>query len=112
MELTVSPIFLLTAPERNPRTECGCQPVAFISSFKLAPPDRFSSSKTLAEAAQEDQHSRTEAPCRARQGVRRVKKATPAKKGHKAPESRQTGKGGDSRPRGQQDRHPATGAVT
>src|SRR5689334_13610153 len=32
----------------NPRTDCGCQPVAFISSFALAPPGRFSKSRTLA----------------------------------------------------------------
>src|SRR5579871_2587076 len=35
-------------PDRNPRIECGCQPVAFISSLAVAPPGRFSSSRTLA----------------------------------------------------------------
>src|SRR5947207_3054529 len=42
------PIFLPTVPDRNPRTECGCQPVAFISSLSVAPSGRFSSSSTLA----------------------------------------------------------------
>src|SRR5579871_4893135 len=42
------PIFLRSVPERNPRTECGCQPVAFISSLAVAPPDRFSRSIILA----------------------------------------------------------------
>src|SRR5438874_12902135 len=42
------PIFLPTVPDRNPRTECACQPVAFISSFSVAPCGRFSSSSTLA----------------------------------------------------------------
>src|SRR5438552_216748 len=35
-------------PDRNPRTECGCHPVAFISSLAVAPPGRFSRSRTLA----------------------------------------------------------------
>jgi hypothetical protein len=42
VDTTVSPIFLPIVPDRNPRTECGCQPVAFISSFAVAPPGRFS----------------------------------------------------------------------
>ena len=46
--MTVNPAFLPTAPDRNPRTECACQPVAFMSSFRLAPPERLSSSRTLA----------------------------------------------------------------
>jgi hypothetical protein len=29
-------------PLKKPRTECGSQPVAFTSSFKLTPPGRFS----------------------------------------------------------------------
>src|ERR1019366_4871066 len=46
--MTVSPIFLPTVPDRKPRTECGNQPVALISSFKVAPPGRFSRSRILA----------------------------------------------------------------
>ena len=42
------PIFLPTVPDRNPRTECGCQPVALISSLDVAPPGRFSSSRIVA----------------------------------------------------------------
>src|SRR5260370_8885427 len=42
------PIFLPKLPERKPRTEWGCQPVAFTRCFKVAPPDRFSSSSTRA----------------------------------------------------------------
>src|ERR1017187_5674527 len=48
MDVTVSPIFLPRAPDRNPRTECACQPVAFMSSFTVAPPERFSRSRTWA----------------------------------------------------------------
>src|ERR1019366_4544897 len=48
MDVTVSPIFLPRAPDRNPRTECACQPVALMSSFREAPPERFSRSRTLA----------------------------------------------------------------
>src|SRR5580658_5246996 len=33
-------------PDRNPRTECACQPVVFISSFAVTPPGRLSSSRT------------------------------------------------------------------
>src|SRR5712692_6097188 len=47
--MTFRPIFLPTAPERKPRTECGIQPVAFISSFSVAPSGRFSRSRTLAD---------------------------------------------------------------
>src|SRR5580704_2549033 len=43
--MTVNPIFLPIVPDRKPRTECGCQPVAFISSLAVTPPGRFSSSK-------------------------------------------------------------------
>src|ERR1700683_1802667 len=32
---------------RKPRTECGCQPVAFTSSCKVTPPGRFSRSRIL-----------------------------------------------------------------
>src|SRR5713101_3118030 len=42
------PIFLPKLPERKPRTEWGCQPVAFMRCFKVAPPDRFTSSSTRA----------------------------------------------------------------
>src|SRR5262249_8039409 len=35
-------------PEMKPLTLWGCQSVAFIISFKVAPPDRFSRSRTLA----------------------------------------------------------------
>src|SRR5207302_288748 len=45
---TWSPIFLPTVPDRKPRTECGCQPVAFINSFAVTPPGRLSRSRTLA----------------------------------------------------------------
>src|SRR5260370_9457824 len=41
------PIFLPKV-ERQPRTEWGCQPVAFTRCFKVAPPDRFTSSSTWA----------------------------------------------------------------
>src|SRR5712691_5619500 len=44
----VSPIFLPTVPDRNPRTEWGCQPVTLISSWAVAPLARFSRSRTLA----------------------------------------------------------------
>jgi hypothetical protein len=36
------------AADKNPRTECGCQPVAFINSFEVTPPVRFSRSRILA----------------------------------------------------------------
>jgi len=48
LELTANPIFLRTVPDKNPRTECGCQPVAAINSCKVAPPGRFSRSSTCA----------------------------------------------------------------
>src|SRR5260370_42450717 len=41
------PIFLPKV-ERQPRTEWGCQPVAFTRCFKVAPQDRFTSSSTWA----------------------------------------------------------------
>jgi hypothetical protein len=37
-------IFLPIAPLKKPRTEFGCQPVSFASSFKVTPPGRFSRS--------------------------------------------------------------------
>ena len=43
----VNPIFLPIVPDRNPRTECGCQPVTFISSSAVAPPGRLSRSRHL-----------------------------------------------------------------
>jgi hypothetical protein len=42
------PIFLPIAPDRNPRTEWGCQLVALMSSFSVAPSGRRSSPRTLA----------------------------------------------------------------
>ena len=48
VETTVRPSFLPTVPERNPRKECGCHPVAFSSSLAVAPPDRFSISRIVA----------------------------------------------------------------
>ena len=44
---TAIPTFLPIVPDRKLRTECGCQPVAFINSFAVAPPGRLSRSKTL-----------------------------------------------------------------
>jgi hypothetical protein len=35
-------------PDRKPRIECGCQPVAAINSFEVTPPFRFKSSRTVA----------------------------------------------------------------
>jgi len=46
LELTANPIFLHTVPDKKPRTECGCQPVAAINSCNVAPPGRFSRSST------------------------------------------------------------------
>jgi len=48
VETTVNPIFLPTVPDRNPRTECGCQPLAFCRSMDVTPPGRFSRSRILA----------------------------------------------------------------
>ncbi len=48
VDVTANPIFLLTVPDRNPLTECGCQLVAFINSLALTPPGCFSKSRTLA----------------------------------------------------------------
>jgi hypothetical protein len=42
------PIFFLTAPLRKPRSECGCQPVAFRSSGSDAPVGLRSSASILA----------------------------------------------------------------
>src|ERR1039458_8919301 len=46
--MTVSPIFLPKAPDMNPRTEWACQPVAFMISLTVAPPDRRRRFRTLA----------------------------------------------------------------
>jgi len=48
VETTGKPIFFETVPDKKPRTECGCQPVAFINSLAVAPSGRFSRSRTLA----------------------------------------------------------------
>src|SRR6185437_1428865 len=42
------PSFLRTWPDRNPRTECGCQPVAFCIAAMVAPSGRFSSASMVA----------------------------------------------------------------
>ena len=42
------PIFFPSMPLKKPRTECACQPVAFMSSFNVTPPGRFSRSRILA----------------------------------------------------------------
>ena len=47
VEVTTSPIFFPTVPDRNPRIEWGNQFVAFISSLAVTPPGRFSSSSIL-----------------------------------------------------------------
>ena len=48
VDVTVSPIFLPTVPERKPRTEWGNQPVALISSLAVTPFGRLSRSRILA----------------------------------------------------------------
>jgi hypothetical protein len=48
LDVTTRPIFLPSVPDRNPRTECGCQPVAFINSLTVAPLGRFNRSRILA----------------------------------------------------------------
>src|SRR5258707_15459153 len=35
----------MITPLKKPRIECGCQPVALISSLRVAPPGRFSSAR-------------------------------------------------------------------
>src|SRR6476620_3424149 len=45
---TVRPIFLPRAPLMNPRTECACQPVAFMISASVAPFLRWSRASTVA----------------------------------------------------------------
>src|SRR5438132_1680047 len=47
-EPTVSPIFLPSAPLMKPRTECACQPVAFMIWPSVAPPFRWSRPRTVA----------------------------------------------------------------
>jgi hypothetical protein len=41
------PLFLPMAPLKKPRTEFGCQPVTFASSFSVTPPGRLSRSRIL-----------------------------------------------------------------
>src|ERR1019366_1878698 len=48
VEVTAKPSFLLTVPERKPRTLCACHPVAIISSARVAPSGRFNKSRMLA----------------------------------------------------------------
>src|SRR6202521_81493 len=45
------PIFLRSVPERKPRTEWACQPVAFISSAKVAPLDFSRRAMTMGSLA-------------------------------------------------------------
>src|SRR6266851_431549 len=47
VDSTATPFFL-PKTERKPRMECGCQEVAFSSSFKVAPLGRFTRSRILA----------------------------------------------------------------
>src|SRR5713101_5486866 len=47
-ELTISPMFLPSAPLMNPRTLCFCQPVAFIISARVAPFLRWIRANTVA----------------------------------------------------------------
>ena len=44
---TLRPNFFVTVPLMNPRSECGCQLVAFSRSLAVAPPGRFSSSRII-----------------------------------------------------------------
>src|SRR5258706_715173 len=44
-EATLNFSFLVITPPKKPRTECGCQPVALISSLSAAPPGRFSKAR-------------------------------------------------------------------
>src|SRR5436190_10508732 len=39
---SLRPSFLRTTPAKNPRTECCCQPVAFMMAAMVVPPDRLS----------------------------------------------------------------------
>ena len=48
VDATAKPIFFPTVPDRKPRTECGCQPVAFMISAKVAPFSRRSRLMTSA----------------------------------------------------------------
>jgi arylsulfatase A-like enzyme len=47
-DVTVRAIFLPTVPDRNPRRQCGCQPVALSNSLAVAPSGRFSKSRIVA----------------------------------------------------------------
>src|SRR5690242_13759389 len=42
----VRPSFLRTTPAKNPRTECGCQPVAFMMAGMVAPAGRLRRPRT------------------------------------------------------------------
>ena len=44
----LSPSFLRTTPAKNPRTECGCQPVISVMLAIVAPFGRRSSARTRA----------------------------------------------------------------
>src|SRR5271154_2426864 len=45
---TTSPSFFFSAPEKTPRTVCGCHPVATLTSSTVAPSDRRSRAITSA----------------------------------------------------------------
>src|SRR4029077_5473369 len=45
---SVKPSFLRTTPAKNPRTECCCQPVAFVIAAIVAPLGWLSSAITIA----------------------------------------------------------------
>src|SRR5215471_19541393 len=47
-DLSASPSFLWTTPAKKPRTECCCQPVAFMMAGIVAPSGRLSSLITAA----------------------------------------------------------------
>src|SRR6516162_6856238 len=43
---SVSPSFFFTTPAKNPRTECGCQPVTFDTAAMVVPPLAWSRPRT------------------------------------------------------------------
>src|SRR6516225_6549797 len=43
---SVSPSFFFTTPAKKPRTECGCQPVAFETAAMVVPPLAWSRPRT------------------------------------------------------------------
>src|SRR5579864_4293287 len=47
-DTSLSPSFLRTTPAKNPRTECGCQPVEAMMPAMVAPPGRRSRPRTRA----------------------------------------------------------------